>query len=173
MAALATAADLAGYLGHAVYTADSAEEARAVLLLDLASGLVRSEAGQQISLVEDDEVTLDGSGTALLLLPELPVVEVTEVTVDDVETDDWTLGVHGVLTRPSGAVWPLGSGNVVVAYDHGQAVPDEVRAVVLAVAGRAWQQPGPPTVDGLVQPPSGMVLLPQERAVVRRFAAWT
>lgn len=35
------------------------------------------------------------------------------------------LSESGVLTRPGGAIWPAGSGNVVVEYEHGLDMPPE------------------------------------------------
>lgn len=35
------------------------------------------------------------------------------------------LSEHGVLTRPAGAIWPAGSGNIVVEYEHGWDYPPE------------------------------------------------
>src|ERR1043166_4704049 len=86
--------------------------------------------GYRVELVEDDEVTLDGTGTPELVLPELPVVAVSSIKLDDVEVDPTTYSVRnssGVVKRTSGVSWSTwprptwrrGSGNVVVVYSHG------------------------------------------------------
>lgn len=42
------------------------------------------------------------------------------------------LSEHGVLTRPGGALWPLGRGNVVVEYEYGlDAPPEPVRVAAM------------------------------------------
>ena len=139
MTALASVAELASYVGREI--AD--EDASALLALDLASGAVREYCGQTLTLVEDDEATLNGSGTRVLLLPETPVTDVASVTVsgDELDTASWGWSAEGVLNR-IGGTWPTGARSVVVVYSHGLSeVPAAVKAVVLSVASRVLDSP--------------------------------
>lgn len=71
---------------------------------------------------------LNGSGTPQLhvLWPYLRAVRAVRVGgVAWSAPDVAALGFadHGVITRPGGAVWPAGAGNVIVEYEHGADVP--------------------------------------------------
>lgn len=70
----------------------------------------------------------NGSGTSQLrvLWPYLRAVRAVRVAgVAWSAPDVAALGYadHGVITRPGGAIWPAGAGNVVVEYEHGSDVP--------------------------------------------------
>jgi hypothetical protein len=74
--------------------------------------------------------TLSGLGTARLGTPRSMLRTVRAVTVDGVAwaaPDVAAVGVsdHGVLTRPAGALWPAGFGNIVVELEHGWDFPPE------------------------------------------------
>lgn len=75
LAAFATAADLTSYINRPTLDAD-----RADLLLRMASATIRAELHQVINRVEDDTITIAPRGGAVLLLPELPVWAVGDVT---------------------------------------------------------------------------------------------
>jgi len=106
---------------------------------------IRNYCQQTLSLVEDDEVTLDvEAGRRQLFLPELPVIEVASV-VEDGETltagsdEDYQLGRYGVLHR-IGQNWEEGIQTVTVTYTHGYAtIPDDVRDVATRAASRVYQ----------------------------------
>ncbi len=149
-----SAQDLSDLLAQDV-TADP----RTVIALDSACQIVRSYLGQLVNLVEDDEVRLDGSGQDALLLPELPVVEVTTVIESDGTTDttltedeDYIVGGAGILWRV-GQNWCYGKRNITVTYSHGwsvveppfslsdpdlETVPTDIRRVALEVAARSF-----------------------------------
>jgi len=136
----ATVAELSAYLARDIDNAD----ASATLALSLASDAVRAYIGQDIDLVEDDEVTLDGSGTVLLLLPQTPVTEVSIVEEDgEALTFDeeylWTS--WGGLTRLK-RPWVSTPRRIVVTYSHGYStVPGPIKAATLALAGRLIDAP--------------------------------
>lgn len=154
--ALATLADLAAIIGVPV---DDLDQDRATLMLELASDLVRDEVTQRLDYVADDTIDLPGSGTAVLLLPELPVTEVTLVTlVGENGTDDVDLiaqpaagagyraelgpdGRQGILRR--GGCW-LRRAPVRVVYSHGYALesmPGGIRYAVANAAARGMVSP--------------------------------
>jgi hypothetical protein len=153
MAAFATVDDLADYLGRDRF-GDPTEYRQASLLLDLASAEIRAWTRQTIDLVSNDEVSLAGTWSPVLELPERPVVSVSSVELDGqawVVDSDYSVAAGALLvsgtlpsfngypgaTGRSGAHWG-GPGVVVsVTYTHGFAtVPGAVKAATLAIAGR-------------------------------------
>jgi len=77
-----------------------------------------------------------------LLLPQLPILEITEVLEDGdalVEHDDFKLTQDGQILRVGGR-WALGVGAVVVSYAYGYAdVPQTVLDIATRAATRAFQ----------------------------------
>lgn len=138
----ASTLDLANLLGVSF---NAAEESRAQLMLDIATATIQSYTGQQIELVEDDEVTLDPRDREVLLLPELPVVDVTTVEIDGdalVIADDVYHYPDGRLYRQDGTVWGSARQTVVVTYDHGyETIPDDIRGICLSIASRLYSNP--------------------------------
>lgn len=142
--------DLSNRLGTDV-TADE----NALMAVDAACEIVRSLADQTFDQATDT-VTLDGTGTDALLLPELPVTNAGTVTVNGTAVTDYVLNGNGILYRrgtltgspdydtpTTPKVWPSGRQNVSVTYDHGYApddLPRDVRAVALNVASRLFVQ---------------------------------
>jgi hypothetical protein len=122
----------------------------ALFALGAATEAIRKYTDQHISYVADDEITLDGSGTDILLLPELPVHEVS--SVEKWESDDFTavdstdytfrLNGAGMLVRRSGE-WGFGRQGVKVTYTHGyERIPADIRMICTVMAGRAYSQAG-------------------------------
>lgn len=94
-------------------------------------------------------VTLSGEGTSQILLPDVEISEIISCTIYDEDTgtdtsDDITgnelLDIEvnrttGLLTRTDGQIFPIGSNNVVVDYEHGyDAVPGPIRSAALTLA---------------------------------------
>lgn len=93
------------------------------------SGLMESAMNRKLGIA-DYTAKLDGDGGTDLFLPQLPLVEVTAVSVDgsaltvDDEITAKTLIVEngpGILHRPSG--WPVGRRNIEVTYRAGFVLP--------------------------------------------------
>ena len=99
---------------------------------------------------------MDGTGTDALLLPELPVAEVSAVTVageEDATTTPTRSTIPGSCCAPwaptgsvfaTEAAWPKGRNNVEITYSHGYAdadFPRSVRMVAVRLAARFYQQP--------------------------------
>lgn len=146
MTAFATHAELARLL-----KLDTIDEPAAALLLDLAADAVRAEVGQRIDRQAGDQIRRDAHGTEHLLLPELPVTNVTAVVCDGtplMHGIDYTWSPSGMLTRLDG-VWPRRARAVTVTYDHGyDPVPGVARAVCLQVAARLWLSPAGAQIAG-------------------------
>lgn len=165
--ALITPAELAAALG---VSEGSLDADRTAWLLALASDLVRDELDQRIDYVEDDVAVLFGSGTTVLLLPELPVVDVTAVRIlaegsstnEDLELDFELSDVEvrlelgadgrtGILRRLNG-VWPRRR-LIQVTYSHGyplgadpSVVPGSIRLAAARASARGYY-----TTDGIRQ----------------------
>ncbi|MFG3048135.1 hypothetical protein ACGFZR_24785 [Streptomyces sp. NPDC048241] len=105
-----------------------AEQQQADRLLADASHLIRMTAGyQQITRVDDDTVTLRGSCTGVLKLPQRPVRDVTAVA--GVTAWQWDGGDR--LFRTDCRAW---DGPVTVTYSHGFDPEDIAYQVAVSVA---------------------------------------
>lgn len=146
-----SATDLVDYLGRGTAT-----DPGFIIATDAACDICRDIAEQTFNAVTST-VTLDGTGTDALLLPELPVTAAGTVTVAGTAITDYVLNGNGILYRKTTGTdvdytdayrtltWPVGRQNVVVTYDHGYAdadLPRSVRMVALAIASRIAVQGG-------------------------------
>jgi hypothetical protein len=113
--------------------------------LDAACEDIRRYTSQQLSYVANDTVTVHGNNMRVLLLPEVPVVAVTAVTVDGdaLEVGDWTVDAGtGLLWRQPQPLttclfplWTDGVQNVTVTYSHGyQVMPSNLKRIACALA---------------------------------------
>lgn len=141
-------------LGALLHQNLDGDDATARLALSIATSAVQEEAETTFGHSQDDEVTLDGSGTDALLLPGLPVLDVSTVEVDsDTESptelvadeDFWIDFDAGLLIR-RGDLWPTRRRSVTVTYSHGYEVgepaPALVKGIVLQVAARIYRNLG-------------------------------
>lgn len=129
---------------NAIVTGNAGLEAKVQWALDGACDEIRGELGDQVlDLVEDDVIVLHGTGHQSLLLPQLPIVAVNSVTIDnglgsELVVTDYKVDFSGILYRRKG--WPWGFGNVTVDYDHGYGayeglqLPNDLKTVALQVA---------------------------------------
>lgn len=133
---------------------DNLDTERAEFFLKLASGEVRAYTGNLFDFTEDDVVILNGTGSDVLLLPEAPVLDVTEILEAAGRTTEkaldgplatvprWEWDEDGVLERVDGNLWTRRRRWYQVTYDHGfSTVPDEVKGVVLQLASRGFLNP--------------------------------
>lgn len=157
---LVTPQGIAEFLGRTIDDNDFL----ANLMCSMASQAVRSYVNQMISFVDNDSVTIDGSGSDSLLVPEVPVVRINSVTTHDrwldnetlLEEDDFVVdNAHGILWRIDQECWPRGHKNITLDYDHGwdvgvdtdsvepednpiDHVPADILLVALRVATRGF-----------------------------------
>lgn len=140
-----TVEDLGNKLGR-----DLSEDDAAALAVAGSIEAVRTITDQQLELVEDDVIRLDGTDTDAIMLPELPVNEITSIalrtgtdTWDDLDPeDDFALYENGVVTRRS-LRWPQGRQNIEVIYSHGWSeddTPADLKLVMLTYAERSYSQ---------------------------------
>lgn len=128
----------------AAETGSEIDSERADTLLQLATAAIQGYCAQTFFYVADDEVVLDGMGFRTLLLPEMPVVDVSEVTEDAValtEGTDYVWYRNGSLIRggygpPWGsAIWSPDRQNVLVTYSHGYLdIPLDLKLACIQVA---------------------------------------
>lgn len=165
----ATPAELNTFLGVTV------DGPRAQLMLDLATAAIQRHARQTFALVEDDEITLRGTWGDTLWLPQRPVQAVTSIHVDSVlapaTTYEWS--TDGKVTFDSDPSWIVNLAEdaagywggddvlVVVVYDHGQDIPDDVKGLCLGVAARLI---GNAASAGVVQETLGAYSVTYDRA---------
>lgn len=101
-----------------VLAADDTGDVGTLVRLEEATDLIRTATGQYLTFVADDVVTLQSSGRQVLCLPQIPVTDVADVSIDGTALDSsmfwWT--PEGYL-RHRGFGWPCGE--VVVTYSHG------------------------------------------------------
>ena len=138
----ATAAELAATMQTTV------DSAAADLALASASAVIRKWTRQTISRVADDVVTLRVIDPCELVLPQRPVVSVSQVLVNSVVLVDWVLSGDRLLRTggwrylPGTSTYP-DPGLVQVTYTHGwEEIPDEVRGVCLDLASSTVSNPG-------------------------------
>jgi hypothetical protein len=137
VAAFATAEELASHLQVAGVDTASANQA-----LNIASSDIRDHCGWSIS-EEDVTDTLDGTGTRNLWIPTLRLTAVSSLAENGVSLVegvdfDWTR--YGKLVR--NGCWPRTARSVDITWTHGYAtVPDVVKGVCLALAGRRYDNP--------------------------------
>lgn len=133
MGALITLDEIAAWRGAAVEDLGDKVD----LLAEVASDLVRDEAAQRFDFAVDTVVLTPESQS--LLLPELPVLQVVEVSERAYSTDEWTVltegtdfeldlgadGRTGIIRRLGRWTSPYawGGGTVRVTSAHGYAVP--------------------------------------------------
>ena len=112
--------------------------------LNRATDLIRGAlGGQQIIRVDDDTTVLKGNGRRILQLPQIPVVSVTSVTINQggYYPNLLTPGIHytvdaGGRLRALGYPWPSGW-DITVVYTHGyDTVPEELSRLCAALADK-------------------------------------
>lgn len=123
----------------------------ATIAIDSACAMVRTFTEQDLDQVFNERITLDGTGTDAIVLPQLPVTNLGTVNLisssgGTTAVTDYALNGHGVLLRKRGSAnyswpttiaWPVGRQNVQINYDHGYAeVPEDIRMVALTLAKR-------------------------------------
>ena len=130
-----TELDVENYTGGRL-ARDAPETTR---LLTVGLGVARRYCGWPVTPVQaDDVVTIDGPGSRLLVLPTLALVELKEVTEQDVPIllTDLDVSARGLVTKKSGARWSSRLGAITVKMTHGFAEAPEWQSAVLSFIDR-------------------------------------
>jgi hypothetical protein len=142
MASFATTDDLAARLKR---TFTAAEESQADQFLEGATARIRAITDQWISLVVDDEITVQAPISRVLWLPERPVVAVTSVEIDGVATTAWKLRGSRLILNEGTWADLCEEHEVDVVYTHGYAAESDGIALAwdacLALAGQQMNNP--------------------------------
>lgn len=135
---MASFVNVAEYMAYA----DISNVLQAEIDLDAACDEIRDYLNQTIDLVTGDVITLYGTDSRAMLLPELPIVAVTSVilaaTVSSpaVAVTDYTVDQYGILWRDAPYFWPRGN-KYTVTYSHGYApvnVPSLLKVAAFKLA---------------------------------------
>jgi hypothetical protein len=175
-------------------TFSDADAARADILLQLASGIVQRAARQILDRVNNDVLVRAGSPDPQIILPQRPVVSVSQVLLDGTPlvfgepvTQNFNMNasydfyiINDRIIRPRG--WGNEDQALAITYTHGYATQLAlIQAVTLECTVRAWINPGnlqqvhfgadrevygAPGIGG-GHTSTGMLLTPDEERVVR------
>lgn len=164
------------------------DSSAAALACELASDVVRAKLRQTITLVEDDELRIEGACDDRVRLPERPVIEVASVMVDGLLFPSSGYNVIGdelVLVQDSGTFASIASGlgylagrgsTLDIVYSHGYAaVPPAIKGLALGIAKRLFLNPNGATAEGVLSysvsfgDPADFPLMPFEDDVVSLY----
>lgn len=133
-----TIEELSAYQRTAITSAD--DIATATQALELAKSAVQAEVGSPIERTSVTQTFYPPDRQEFIVLPSFPVTEVESVTEDGtllVVDDDYSWSEAGLILRID-AYWTK---PVTVEYAYGfTEIPGYVRAVVMSIASRAFQQ---------------------------------
>lgn len=139
-------------LGILVDEEIAADDPKATLLLQVASGIVRERVNRYISRVVDDLEQLDPINGFKAFVHELPLesVSLVEICRDGstwaaVDASRYRVNQKtGSITAGFGSYmgWPSDAGSWRVTYTHGWAeIPDAISGAVLGLVSRQWEVP--------------------------------
>jgi hypothetical protein len=149
--------DLSNQLGRDVTT-----DPGALFAVEAACDVCRDVADQDFT-AGTDTISLDGSGSDVLILSQRPVTGAGTILVDGMPETAFQFTAAGLLLRGSAGagfggfagfgwfgglgswrpVWPRGRQNVTITYDHGyqtDEIPLALRLVALQIASRVVVQ---------------------------------
>lgn len=131
---------------HRITTATDDDNARIQTALEIASSAIRGITGKTISPVDDETVTIDGSGASVLLIPAayLPIRAITGIYEDATQLDatrDYEWSRSGILRR-RGGVWTDHLRGVTATVSYGyDPLPRDIAGVCLSLAKRLYDAP--------------------------------
>jgi hypothetical protein len=139
---LADPAEFAAVIGITYVPGDPVN----TLLLEAASDIARRYCHRNFDLTIAEAITMDGTGTRDLIMPDAPVLGVTALSTTDPDQDPVVLDPlvdirissnSGILHRVDGSCWPRGYGNIAVTYTHGfTEVPPDLQMAVIQIGAR-------------------------------------
>ena len=123
-------------------TGDATKEASCAAAIIEATEVIRLYTNQIITQVEDDVLTIDFNYGRKIILPQIPVTEVSEVVEDGTTLtagEDYALGQHGILHQLN-RNWKKGIQIIVIPYTHGYSqVPQDIKDICKRIASRIYQ----------------------------------
>jgi hypothetical protein len=151
----------------------AASDPRTGLLLSGALAAARAYCGWHvIPELVGEELTLDGPGSSLLVLPTLRLTDITALTENgvaiDVETLEWS--IRGLVCKPYRQRWTNEFRGIVATVNHGFTTAPDFNTAVLAAVDRIGT--GGREVVGPFQflessaPAAGSMFSPAEKALL-------
>jgi hypothetical protein len=146
--------------------------------LDAALAAARNYCGWHVTPeIVDDTVTLDGTGTSVLVLPTLKVTDLTEVEEDGetLELTDLSWSERGLILKKSGYWWSALFRSITVTFSHGyNSAPDFESVIFSAIERGAFSSDSAPRVIGPFQysdpgNADAVLFTDSERAVLDRY----
>lgn len=142
--------------------------------LDSALAAARRYCGWHVTPPQTGEVTMDGPGHRVLVLPTLQLSTLVSVEENGAELDlgDLTWSRRGLVAKRSGAYWSSQFGAIAVTMTHGFATAPDFESAVLSAVER---MSGEPTLRAVgpfqyeVAQKSGTFTL-AEQAILDRYA---
>lgn len=116
-----------------------ADDDATAMLLAIAVAAARRYCGWHVTPVRtEDALTVDGPGSAMLVLPTLRMTALTSVTEDGAPVDLSTLvwSARGLVRKKSGTGWSDKFGSIEVKMSHGFAEAPDWQAAVLSMVDR-------------------------------------
>ena len=147
--------------------------------LDAALAAARNYCGWHVSPVAvGEQITIDGTGTSVLVLPTLKVTDLTEVEEDGVtlELTDLSWSERGLILKKSGHWWSPLFRAITVTFSHGYSSAPDFESVILSAIDRgAFSSDSSPRVIGPFQysdpgNADAVLFTDSERAVLDRYA---
>lgn len=147
--------------------------------LDAALAAARNYCGWHVTPVANGEqITIDGTGTSVVVLPTLKVTDLTEVEEDGVilELTDLNWSERGLILKKSGHWWSTMFRSITVTFSHGYASAADFESVILSAIERgAFSSDSAPRVIGPFQysdpgNADAVLFTDSERAVLDRYA---
>ena len=146
--------------------------------LDAALAAARRFCGWHVTPVIESDITIDGTGDHMLVLPTLMLTELGSVSEDgvDIALIELNWSARGLVIKRSGHWWSEMFRAIVVNFSHGYAsVPDFESVILGAIERGAFSADRLPRSIGPFQysDPSnadGMIFTDAERSVLDRYA---
>src|SRR6185369_626531 len=94
--------DLGALLGQ-----DVTSDPLAIIAIDSSCEMIRAYLGQRLNYDALDTVLMGGTGGLAQLVPEMPIVDIASIFIDDTEETDYVfVRKAGLIYRRDGSVWP-------------------------------------------------------------------
>lgn len=108
----------------------------------VATQMIRDYCGWHVAPLLEDEVTIDGTGADVVLLPSRRVHKVTSVTVhgEELSDDEYEWSAIGALRRKGGR-WPDAYRSIKVTFEHGLQDMAVLAGVVDSITARVRMDP--------------------------------
>lgn len=108
----------------------------------VATQMIRDYCGWHVAPSREDEVTIDGTGADVVLLPSRRVAEVSSVSVhgQELPADAYEWSAIGALRRKGGR-WPDSYRSITVTFTHGFDDMSVLSGVVSSIAARVRMDP--------------------------------